>query len=124
MFALRFTYRLVHRLCLNHKLVSRLVEEENGEVHVQDQDDPSRRDHMLDACHPLGDRGYEKICLKRSSPVVEYGGANHKSSSSKRYQERWSNSRKSRPSSSSSSGLCARQRYILIGFLFYRSHVV
>ena len=64
MFALRFTYRLVRRQCLNHKLVSSLVEEENGEVYVQDQDDPTRRDHMLDACHPLGDHGYEKICLK------------------------------------------------------------
>jgi hypothetical protein len=91
---------------------------------VQVQDELSRRDHMLEACHPLGDHGYVKRCVKSSSPVVEYGGANHKSSSSKRNQERWSNSRKSRPSSSSSSGLCARQRYILIGFLFYRSHVV
>ena len=61
MFALRFTYRLVHRQCLNHKLVSSLIEEENGEVHVQDRDDPSRRDNMLYACHPLGDHGYVKI---------------------------------------------------------------
>lgn len=94
MFTLRFTYRLVHRKCLNHKLVSSLVEEDNGEDQVEVQDEPSRRDHMLEACHPLGDHGYVKRCLKRSSPLVEYGGANHKSSSSKRNQERWSNSRK------------------------------
>jgi len=30
----------------------------------QVQDEPSRRDHMLEACHPHGEHGYVKICLK------------------------------------------------------------
>jgi hypothetical protein len=28
---------------------------------VQVQDEPSRRDHMLKACHQYGDHGYVKI---------------------------------------------------------------
>ena len=28
---------------------------------VQGQDEPSQRDHMLEACHPYGDHGYVKI---------------------------------------------------------------
>ena len=31
---------------------------------VQVQDEPSRRDHMLEACHPYGVHGDVKICLK------------------------------------------------------------
>ena len=31
---------------------------------VQDQDEPSRRDHMLEACQSHGDHGYVKICPK------------------------------------------------------------
>ena len=33
---------------------------------VQGQDETSQRDHMLEACHPYGDHGYVKICLKES----------------------------------------------------------
>jgi hypothetical protein len=48
---------------------------------------------------------YVKICLKRVSPIVEYRGAVRKTSPSKLNQERWSNLRRSRSSSSSSSGM-------------------
>jgi hypothetical protein len=65
----------------------------------------SRRYHMLEACHLYFDHGYVKACLKRVSPIVEYGGEIHKTSPSKRDQERCSNLRKTRPSSSSSSGM-------------------
>ena len=40
---------------------------------VQVQDEPSRRDHMLEACHPYGVHGYVKICLKRVSPIGLWG---------------------------------------------------
>ena len=50
------------------------------------------------------------------SPIVDYGGAIIQSSSSQRNQERWSNLRESRSSSSSSSGPCARQRFSLDRF--------
>jgi hypothetical protein len=49
--------------------------------------------------------GYVKIYLKRVSPIVEYGGAIRKTSSSKLNQKRWSNLRRSRSSLSTSSGM-------------------
>ena len=124
MFALSFTYRLVHRQCLNHKLVSSLIEEENGEVHVQDQDDPTRRDHMLDACHPLGDHGYEKICLKEKLSRSGVWGSKSQVFIKLAQSRKVVQLEEVKTVIFSSSGLCARQRYILIGFLFYRSHVV
>ena len=33
---------------------------------VQVQDEPSQKDHMLEACHPYGDHGYVNIFLKES----------------------------------------------------------
>jgi hypothetical protein len=61
---------------------------------------------------------------KSGSPVVEYEGAINLSSSSQRNQERWSNLRKSRSSSSSSSGLCARQRFALDRFFYFTDLMV
>ena len=69
------------------------------------QVEPYRRDHVLEACHPFSNHGCVKMCLKRVSPIVEYGGAIRKTSPSKRNQERRSILRRSRSSSSSSSGL-------------------
>ena len=53
---------------------------------------------------------------KSGSPIVEYREAIIWSSSSQHNQERWSNLRESRSSSSSSSGPCARQRFALDRF--------
>ena len=33
---------------------------------MQVQDEPSLRDHMLEAFHPHGDHGYVKTCPKKS----------------------------------------------------------
>jgi hypothetical protein len=33
---------------------------------VQVQDEPTRREHMLEACHPYGDHGYVKLKNKLS----------------------------------------------------------
>jgi hypothetical protein len=49
--------------------------------------------------------GCYKICLKRVSPIVEYGGAIRKTSPSKFNQERYSNLRRSRSSLYTSSGM-------------------
>jgi hypothetical protein len=35
---------------------------------------------VIEAFHPSGYHGYLKIFLNRGSPIVEYGGAIHKSS--------------------------------------------
>ena len=40
--------------------------ERRNEVQVQVQDEPSRRDHMLEDFHPYGYHRYVKICLKKS----------------------------------------------------------
>jgi hypothetical protein len=44
---------------------------------VQVQDEPSRRDPLLESCHPYDDHGYVKMRRRRSSPMVDYGGAIH-----------------------------------------------
>jgi hypothetical protein len=62
-------------------------------------------DHILEACRLYCDCEYVKICLKRVPPIVEYGGAICKTSPSKHDQERCSNLRETRPSSSRSSGM-------------------
>jgi hypothetical protein len=49
--------------------------------------------------------GYVKICLKRVSLILEYGGAICKTSPSKHDQEWCSNLKEIRPLSSSSSGM-------------------
>jgi hypothetical protein len=66
----------------------------------------SGRDHMLEAFHLYCDHGYVNTCLKRVSTIVEHGEAIRKTSQSKHDQERCSNLRETRPSSSSSSGIC------------------
>ena len=76
----------------------------------------SRRDQVLEACRPLWWQWTCEDVPKSGSPIVEYGGAINLSSSSRRNQERWSNLRRSRSSSSSSSGLCSRQRFDLDRF--------
>jgi hypothetical protein len=38
---------------------------------------------MLENHHLFDDNGYVNICLKRGSPIVQYGGSIHKSSPSK-----------------------------------------
>jgi hypothetical protein len=65
----------------------------------------SRRYHMLEACCLYCDREYVKICLNRVPPIVEYGGAICRTSPSKHDQERYSNLRETRPSSSTSCGM-------------------
>ena len=55
--------------------------------------------------NPHGGHGYVKMRRRRSSPMVDYGGAIHKTSSSKHKQERRSILLRSRSSSSSSSGM-------------------
>jgi hypothetical protein len=65
----------------------------------------SRRYHMLEAFHLYCDHGYVKTCLKRVSPIVEYGGEIRKTSPSKHDQERCSNLKETRLSSSTSSGM-------------------
>jgi hypothetical protein len=77
---------------------------------------------MLEACYLYCDHGYVKICLKRVSPIVEYGGAICKTLSSKLNQESWSNLRRSRLSLSTSGGMLKAK--VLIGFLSYRYHGV
>ena len=80
---------------------------------------------MLEACHPLEDNGQVKICQRRGSPILVYGGATCESSPSEaqsrkvvRLEEmkivfvdlKWTNAQ--------------GKGMILIGFLFYRSHDV
>ena len=77
---------------------------------VQGQDEPSQRDHMLEACHPYGDHGYVKICLKESLShriMGEQLARLHQARASMHNQERYSNLRRTgtRSSSSSSSGM-------------------
>ena len=75
---------------------------------VQVQDEPSRRDHMLEACHPYGDHGYVKICLKESLSHRSMGeqlARLHRARATKHNQERCSNLRRTISSSSSSSGM-------------------
>jgi hypothetical protein len=57
------------------------------------------------ACHPYGVHGYAKICRRRSSPIMHYGGAIRKTSSRKYNQERHSILKRSRSSSSRLSGM-------------------
>ena len=35
---------------------------------VQVQDEASRKDPMLEACHPFGDNGQVKMCLREAFP--------------------------------------------------------
>ena len=56
-------------------------------------------------CYPYGDHGYVKMRRRRSSPMVDYGGAIRMTSSIKHNLERRSILLRSRPSSSSSSGM-------------------
>ena len=73
---------------------------------VQGQDEPSQRDHMLEACHPYGDHGYVKICLKESLSRRSMGeqlARLHQARASMHNQERCSNLRRTRTRSSSSS---------------------
>jgi hypothetical protein len=44
---------------------------------------------MLEACHPYGDHGYVKICLKWDSPIIEYVGEIRKTSSIKKVVSSW-----------------------------------
>ena len=91
---------------------------------VQGQDEPSQRDHMLEAFHPYGDHGYVKICLKESlshRSMVEQLARLHQAGASMLNQEMCSNLRRTRSPSSSLSGMQGKG-IILIGFLFYRSH--
>ena len=68
---------------------------------MQVQDESSRRDHMLGACHPYGDHGYVKICLKERLSHSGVWGSNLQDLT--------------KQSAIKESGLCARQRYALIG---------
>jgi hypothetical protein len=40
---------------------------------VQVQDEPTRRDHMLEACLSYGFHRYVNMHLRRTSSIVEYG---------------------------------------------------
>ena len=83
------------------------------QVQVQEE---HLEDLMLEACRPFGDYGQVKICLREALPYWCMGEHYVSLHQAKRNQERWSNLRRSRSSSSSSSGLCARQRYDLDRF--------
>jgi hypothetical protein len=72
---------------------------------VQVQDELSQRGHMVEACHPYGDHLYVKMRRRRSSPIVDYGGAIRNTSSSKHNQERLSALLRSILASSRSSGM-------------------
>ena len=75
---------------------------------VQGQDEPSQRDHILKTCHPYGDHGYVKICLKESLSNRSMGEQIirlYQARASVLNQERCSNLRRTRSSSSSSSGM-------------------
>jgi hypothetical protein len=37
------------------------------------EDESSRRDHVLEACHPYGVHGYMKICHTKYSHILKYG---------------------------------------------------
>jgi hypothetical protein len=57
---------------------------------VQVQDEPYQRVHVLEPCHPYGDNGYFKMCQRRSSPIVDYGGTTLKNLLHMHNQERHS----------------------------------
>ena len=71
---------------------------------MQVQDEHTRRDHMLESFHLYVVHAYVNMHQRRA-PVVDYGGAIHKTSSSKHNQERCSILLRSRSSSSISSGM-------------------
>jgi hypothetical protein len=114
------------------------LEEENwvrSRVYLQDvnmikkkkvwaQDDPSRRYHMLEAWCTYGCHEYLKICLKRVSTIVEYGGAIRKEFT-KQVQSRKALHLELDKIAISKLKWNAQGKYLfLIGVLFYRSYDV
>ena len=84
---------------------SRHQQDEERRNEVQVKDEPSRRDHMLEAFHPYGDPIVVKICPKKRLSHSGVWGAIHKTSPCKHNQERRSILKRTRSSSSSSSGM-------------------
>ena len=85
-----------------------IKKERRNEVQGQGQDEPSQRDHMLEACHPYGDHGYVNIFLKESLSHRSMGeqlARIHQARASMHNQERCTNLRRTRLPSSISSGM-------------------
>ena len=93
--------------------------ERRNEVQVQDK--PSWRDHMIEACHPYGDHGYVKICLKESLSHRSMGeqlSGLHQASAIKKGVPSWGEQdhhHQAQVEYAQCKGM------ILIAFIFYRS---
>jgi hypothetical protein len=79
---------------------------------------------MLEACHLYCDHGYVKTCLKRVFPLVEYGGAIHKTSPNKLNQKKVVQLEKIKIVIIHLKWNAQGKVMIFIGFLSYRSHGV
>ena len=80
---------------------------------------------MLGACHPFEDKGQVNICRRRSSPILEYGGASCESSPSEAQSRKVVRLEEMKIVFIDLKCFNAQGKgMILIGFLFYRSHDV
>ena len=82
-----------------HLLESRLREEERLLIKTK--------------CVLINTQVQVKICRRRSSPILVYGGATCESSPSEAQSRNVVRLEEMKIASSTSSGLCARQRYVL-----------
>ena len=80
----------------------------------------SQEDHMLEACCPLGDNGHVKMCLMKLSHSGVWGSKlcvfTKQQWSSEAFRLEWSMKHHHQDQAG-----CARQRYGLARFSFYRS---
>jgi hypothetical protein len=75
--------------------------------------------------YPHGGHEYVNMSRRRSTPIVDYGGAIHETSSNNHNKERHSIFLRLISSSSISSGMHkAKLAFLLIGFISYRSRGV